>query len=174
MSEHLLRVTREELQSAGLVQLGQQKVASVLEVVSRLFSRLHELNSVEKEVTYGILRRLSSDIELLVKVRLVKSIITGDTSPESVDSIILKTLQALARSENIVLSPLTVRYGTRIAFLFSKNCEVSGRSYRRGDLALLEPWDLVLANIHECGGALEELFFRYYTRKSRSRYSTTK
>lgn len=160
-------MVREEFQSTGLTQLSQQRIAGILSIVSRLLSRVHELSSSEKEAVYGVLGRLSNDIDLLVKVRLIKSIMTGDVSPESVDSVVLKTLQALVKSERVLVSPLTVRYGTRVMFLFSKNCTLSGRSYRKGDLALLEPWDLVLAKMQECGEAIEEPFFKYFSRKLR-------
>lgn len=165
MSEHLLRITREELQSPNVVQLSQQKFSSTLNTVTRILSRLHELNTTEKEAVYGVLKRMRDDVELLTKVRLVKAVVVNGVSPESIDAGVLEVLQALVKAEEVLLSPLTVRHGNKIAYLFNKNCELYGKLYRKNELALLEPKELVLAYIYGCGEVLEEPFFKFYRRK---------
>lgn len=165
MSEHLLRITREELQSSSVVQLSQQRFLNTLNIVTRLLSRLHELNATEKEAIYGVLRRMRDDVELLAKIRLVKTIVAKGAPSESIDTGVLEVLQALVRAEEALLSPLTVRHGNKIAYLFNRSCELYGKVYRKNELALLEPKELVLAYIYGCGEVFEEPFFKFYRKR---------
>lgn len=165
MSEHLLKIVREELQSQSLLQMPSQKLSNISITVLKLLSRVYELGDVGRKATHEVLKKLTSDAKFLSKVRFIKSTISGDTSPDSLDNIVLKLLQDLLKAEEALVSPIVVRYGHRVAFLFTKNCTLSGRQYRKGEMALIEPLELALAYIYECGEPLEEPFYRFYRDK---------
>ncbi|MEM1879960.1 MAG: hypothetical protein QXE28_03360 [Desulfurococcaceae archaeon] len=165
MSEHVLKILREELQSRNLVQMSPQKLSNVYTAVFKLLCRSHELSDVSKKAAYEVLKKLANDVKNLSKTRFIKSALSGDISPGSVDSPILKLLHGVLEAEESLISPVTVKYGHRIAFLFSENCILAGKRYRRGEIALIEPFELVFACIQDCGKPLEEPFYRFYKEK---------
>ncbi|MGC8982544.1 MAG: hypothetical protein ACP5KA_02145 [Desulfurococcaceae archaeon] len=161
MSEHVLKIIREEMRSAKLSNVTQQRMLSIASAVSKLMEGLHELGDVGKEAVYQVVKRLEDDASLLARIRLAKSLLSGDVSSDSVDAAVLRALQSLVKAEEAVLSPLVVKYGDKVAFLFTKECNVSGRTYRKNQLALLSVESTVLAYINDCGHAIKEPFYEF-------------
>lgn len=161
MSEHVLKIVREEMRSAKLLNVTPQRMSSIVSVISKLMTELHELSEVSREAIYQLVSKLEDDAALLAKIRLTKSLLSGDLSSDSIDAAVLKALQSLVKAEEAALSPITVRYGNKVAFLFTKECSIGDKTYRRGQLALLSMEAVVLAYINECGYVIKEPLHRF-------------
>lgn len=165
MSEHILRLIREELQAVAVTQISHQKLSTVSSIISRLMSRLHELDDAGRKLAFATLGRIEQDVKVLASLRVLKTIAHSSVPQDSVDSDVLRILSSVLKAEEALLSPLVVKHGQKVAFLFSKDCTIRDKTYRRGDLAFITPLDLVLAYIGECGEALREVFYNYYRQR---------
>lgn len=156
MSEALLRLIREELSTAKLTPLSQQKYSEIEEHVCRALMRIHELDDVGLEVLQGILRRLLTDLEKYAEIRILKSRTPSGAVESTVDKDVISAAVKLVEVEKHALSPFTVKHANRILYLFTKLCTIGERRFKRGDVAELTTTELIVASVYECGRVIEK------------------
>lgn len=167
MSEHFLKLVREELKSTSLVQVQLSKLTAILQLVRRSLMGISALDDLGKEVLRGLLRRSADDARFLAKVRLLKVLLQERVESSSVDVELAKATLALLSAEEHIFSPVVLRYGDKVAYKFTSNCTIGEKVYRRGEVALLSVKELVVASINECGEPLVDPFYKWYLKSPR-------
>lgn len=161
MSDQYLKLIREELRTSAVNPLPPQKVSTLFQAIRRSLIKVHNLDELGKEVLYQLLRKVEGDSELLAKVRSLKVIIQNAVDEGSVDTELSKILLAVLNAEKMLLSPTTIKYGNKLIYKFNSNCNVGGRTYKTGEMALLSPRELVTAEVNNCGEPLKDPFYRH-------------
>jgi len=151
-----LRLIREELSTAKLGSLPQQRYLEIEEHVNKALLRVHELDELSLEVLQGIINRLSADLERYAEIRILKSKSTTDIPENTVDYDVIKAVTRLVEVEKHVLSPFVVKHADRFLYLFRKLCVIGERRFKRNDIAELSVVEIIVASIYECGEVLEK------------------
>lgn len=162
MSEHYLKLVREELKSSTLTQIPPLRLASILQVIRKSLMNVHVIDELSKEVLYMLLKRVVEDTNLLVRVRLLKVILQGQIEISSVDVEHAKALLAILKSGESLFSPVVLKYGDRVLYEFTSICQIGGKTYRKNEIAALSVRDLILAEMGECGKVLLDPFYKWY------------
>lgn len=163
MSEHYLKLVREELKSSTLTQIPHLRLASVLQVVRKSLTNVHVIDELGREVLYMLLKRIVEDANLLVRVRFLKVILQGQVESNSVDVEHAKALVAVLKAGESLFSPVVLKYGDRVLYKFTSNCQINGKTYRKNEVSALSARDLIFAEISECGEVLLDPFYKWYT-----------
>jgi hypothetical protein len=159
MSGHYLRLIREEVKSTALTQIPQQRLESIVQTIRKSYLSVHTLDKLGKDLLITLNKKNMEDVKLLVKVRFLKFMLQEQVENNSVDQYVGKLVLAALRTGETIYSPITLRYGDKILFKFNSTCIIGGKTYRRGDIALLSTLELVLAGVNECGKPLIDPFF---------------
>lgn len=162
MSEHYLKLVREELKSSTLTQIPPLRLASILQVVRKSLMNVHAIDELGKELLYMLLKRVVEDTNLLVRIRFLKVILQGQVESSSADVEYAKALLAVLKSGESLFSPVVLKYGDRVLYEFTSNCQIGGKTYRKNEIAVLPVRDLILAEISECGKVLLDPFYKWY------------
>ncbi|MEM1529466.1 MAG: hypothetical protein QXP03_05215 [Desulfurococcaceae archaeon] len=163
MSEYYLKLVREELKSGALTQIPHLRLASILQVIRKSLMNVHVIDELGKEVLYMLLKRVVDDAGLLVRVRFLKVILQGQVENSSVDVEHAKALLAVMKAGESLFSPVVLKYGDRILYEFTSNCQINGKNYRKNEIAALPIRDLILAEVSGCGRVLLDPFYKWYT-----------
>lgn len=151
MTEQYLRLVKEEVRNTTLTQLPSQRLEVIANTIRKLYTGIDPLEELGVEIFKNIVNKVTRDVENLAKIRLFKTIISGSPEPSSLDYELGRVALAILRAEKAILSPTTIKYGGKILFSFSENCEILGKRFRRGEIGLLSIKELVLAELQECG-----------------------
>ncbi len=156
MSEVFLRLIREELNTAKLGSLPQQKYLEIEEHVNKAFLRVHELDELSLEVLQGVIKRLNDDLEKYAEIRILKSRSATVIPENTVDYDVIKAVIRLIEVEKHVLSPFVVRHADKFLYLFRKPCVIGERRFKKNDIVELSVVEMIVASIYECGEVLEK------------------
>lgn len=156
MSEIFLRLLREELSFSKLSALPQQKYIEIEERVSKSLLRIHELDEIGLEILLGVIKRLDTDVEKYTEIRALKATTIREVPENTIDNDVIKAFIALLRVEKNVLSPLTVKHANKLLYLFTKPCVINEKKFRKNDISELSVLEAIVANLYECGRALEK------------------
>lgn len=162
MTEHYLRIIREEVRNTGLSQIPFQRLDVIIQTIRKSYVGVLGLDSVGREMFTTILSKTMSDVNLLAKIRLAKTILLGNVENSSVDLNIGKALLSLLRANNALLSPFVIRYGEKILYKLKSDCLLNSKRYRRGEIALVSIDEMIQAEIRECGEPLQDPIYRYF------------
>lgn len=160
MSDHYLKLIREELRSVAHVQIPPLRLMTVFQLFRKTLSGVHLVDEVGEEVVRMLLDRAVEDAKFLAKIRFLKTVLQKQVETGSVDSEIAKALIAILKAEESLLSPVVLRWGERMFYFFTSNCNLGEKVYRRGELALLTLRELILAEVSECGATLLDPIYR--------------
>jgi hypothetical protein len=151
MSDQYLRILREEVKSKAISSIPRTRLDGILQVYRKAFSSIPWLPPIARESLRVMLEKVLRDVDSLATARLVKIIVNKQYDQNSIDGELGKTLISILEVEKTLLSPLTVRYGEKYSFRFNTECQILGKTYRRGELAMLSQRELMMAMIEECG-----------------------
>lgn len=161
MSEHYLKLVREELKSTILSQIPQQRLTSIVQTVRKSLAGVHLLDEIGEEMLALLIKRLNEDVDMLSKVRILKIISQERYEESSVDADLAKIILAVLRAEKLIFSSLVLRLGDRVFYMFYKDCTIEKRSFRKNELALLSIKELTIAEIFACGEVLLDPFYKW-------------
>lgn len=156
MSEVFLRLLREELNFNKLSTLPQQKYLEIEERVNKALLRIHELDEIGLEILLGVIKRLNTDVEKYAEIRALKAIAIREVPENTIDNDVIKAFITLLRVEKNMLSPLTVKRTNKLLYLFTKPCVINEKKFRRNDISELTVVEAIIADLYECGKALEK------------------
>ncbi|MEM2026056.1 MAG: hypothetical protein QXW94_07175 [Desulfurococcaceae archaeon] len=165
MSDHYLKLVREELRTSSPGSLPAQRISTILQTLRRSLVKSYFLDGLGKEVLYLLLKRVEGDSELLAKVRAMKIVLQETADENSIDSDIARFTLAVLKVEEMLLSPIVIRYGNKLVYKFNSNCNIEGKLYRRGEVSLLEPRKLVIAEVNMCGEVLKDPLISHWERE---------
>ncbi len=156
MSEVFLRLLREELNFNKLSTLPQQKYLEIEERVNKALLRIHELDEIGLEILLGVIKRLNTDVEKYAEIRALKATAIREVPENTIDNDVIKAFITLLRVEKNMLSPLTVKRTNKLLYLFTKPCVINEKKFRRNDISELTVVEAIIADLYECGKALEK------------------
>ncbi|GEM_PF-922875 len=151
MSEHYLRILREELRSKTLSSIPPSRVNSIRKAFENAYVELHDLPDVSREVLKLTIEKTMRDLERLSTIRLVKTIMLKQIDQNSIDKEIGKYILLLLEAEKAILSPFTLGHSEKYYFKFKAKCEVDNKLYKPGEIALLTISEFIEAVLKECG-----------------------
>jgi len=156
LSEVFLRLLREELNFNKLSTLPQQKYLEIEERVNKALLRIHELDEIGLEILLGVIKRLNTDVEKYAEIRALKATAIREVPENTIDNDVIKAFITLLRVEKNMLSPLTVKRTNKLLYLFTKPCVINEKKFRRNDISELTVVEAIIADLYECGKALEK------------------
>lgn len=159
MSEHYLRLIREEMKSPVLTQIPQQRLELIMQTIRKLYCNAHELDNLGKRLLVTLIGKITNDVKLLIKIRFLKFILQEKIESNSADQDIAKLLLLALKSGEALYSPITLRYGDKILYKFNSTCRIGEKTYRRGEIALLSILEVASAEINGCGQVMIDPFF---------------
>lgn len=160
MSDYYLRFVKEELSLRKLQPLPRLSVEEIENVIRKALLGVHMYDADAVDTLLETMRKIQEDVELLAAIRFVKGILGAEIGEESVDKGVLELLRSLLKYEVAMLSPTVMKFHGAIFVKFAKSCEISGRKYRAGDIALLGPEEYLYVVINKCGDFLVEPLMR--------------
>lgn len=163
MSDHYLKLIREELRSAVHVQIPPLRLTTLFQLFRKTLSGVHLVDEIGEELVRMLLDRAVEDARFLAKIRFLKTVLQKQVETGSVDAEIARALIAVLRAEELLFSPIVLRWGERILYLFTSNCSLREKFYRKGELALLTLRELILAEVGECGTTLIDPLYRAHS-----------
>lgn len=160
MSDYYLRLVKEELYLRKIQPLPRTYVEELENAIRKALLSAHMYDANAVDTLLKALQKIQEDVELLATIRFVKGILGAEMSEESFDKGVLELAKSLLKYETAMLSPAVSKFHRDVFVKFSENCEVSGRKYRRGDIALLSPEDCLYVVIKKCGDFVVEPLVR--------------
>jgi len=137
MFDLFLKLVRQELSSRELIELHPIKIGEYKAFLRNILKQLIELSSGEGKYLNIAVSNILSDVDLLVKLRIMKIALGSKIPGESIDKEILEPLNKLIEFTKSYLAGLLIEYENNIAVIFKSDLVVHGRRYKRGDVTVL-------------------------------------
>lgn len=137
MYDLFLKLVRQELASSSLINIHSIKIN---EYKAYMRNNLRELiNLDEKSLNYfnKMLKNVFKDLDLLIRLRIVKAALGSEICEEGLDIPFLKMIEKIVEYIRVLYSGFVIENENNIAVRFKKNCYVDNRMYRKGDLVFL-------------------------------------
>ncbi len=150
MYDLFLKLVRQELTSPTLIEIHPIKLN---EYKAYMRNNLRELVNVnEKSIQYYIkmVENVFKDLDLLIRLRIIKAIIGSEITGESIDANFLYMINRAIDYLKLLFSGFIIEYENNVMVKFKKDCYVDGKMYRRGDLILLDNVTAFKLFLHEC------------------------
>lgn len=160
MSEHYLRLVREEIKGPVLTQIPPQKLESIIQTIRKSYYNAHTLDNLGKRMLVLLLNKIANDAKLLVKIRSLKFVVQEKIENNSVDQDIARLLLLAVKAGEILYSPVALRFGDKILYKFSSNCRIGSRVFRKGEVAPLSILEIISAELNSCGQIMIDPFFK--------------
>ncbi|MEM4717561.1 MAG: hypothetical protein QXE81_02230 [Desulfurococcaceae archaeon] len=162
MTEHYLRIIREEMRNTSLSQIPFQRLDSIIQTIKKSYIGVLGLSPIGRELFTTMLSKTINDVNLLAKIRLAKTILLESAESSSVDLSIGKALLSLLKANNTLLSPIVIRYGERILYKFKSDCFIGSKMFREREIAPVSIDEMIKAEINSCGEPLVDPVYRYF------------
>jgi len=150
LSSPLIRLIRDEMFSRNIQVIPPSRIGEVREVVERALIGLDVSDNRSRIIVKDMIANLEQDAELLSRTRLVKAILGGEETPESFDREVLELTRRVIKAEQAILSVSSIVVGNRHMALFTSDCRLEDRVFRKGDVALLTQSQLVKGILQDC------------------------
>jgi len=158
MFDLYLKTIRQELESRNLVELHPLKVGEYKAFLRSVVKQLIEGGQGAEKYLSRVLDNVFRDVDLLVRLRVVKAALGASTTGESVDSELLRCVEKIIEFSVKYLAGVLVEHESSIAVKFLKNCSVNGRKYRRGDVTFLSLSKALILFLQGCVDPIPEVF----------------
>ncbi|MEM4005963.1 MAG: hypothetical protein QXM43_10100, partial [Desulfurococcaceae archaeon] len=116
MSEHYLRLVREEIKGPTLTQIPPQKLESIIQTIRKSYYNAHTLDNLGKRMLVLLLNKIANDAKLLVKIRSLKFMVQEEIENSSVDQDIARLLLLAVKAGETLYSPIVLRFGDKILY----------------------------------------------------------
>ena len=150
MSSPLIRLIRDEMFSRNIQVIPPSRIGEVREVVERALIGLDVSDNRSRIIVKDMIVNLEQDAELLSRTRLVKAVLGGEEMPESFDRDVLELARRVIKAEQAILSVSSIVVGNKYMALFTSDCRLEDRVFRKGDVALLTQSQLVKGILLDC------------------------
>jgi len=158
MFDLYLKAIRQELESRNLVELHPLKVSEYKTFLRNTVKQLIEGGQGAEKYLSRVLDNVFHDVDLLVRLRIVKTALGASITGESVDSELLKHVEKIIEFSVKYLAGVLVEREGSIAVKFLKNCSMDGRKYRRGDVTFLSLSKALTLFLQGCVDPVQEVF----------------
>ncbi len=150
MSSPLIRLIRDEMFSRNIQVIPSSRIGEVRGLVEKALLGLDVSDARSRVIVRDMVANLEQDAETLSRARLVKAILGGEELPESFDREVLELAKRLVKAEQTILSAKNMVLGNRYLVLFTSDCRLEDRVFRKGDIALLNQNQLVKGILNDC------------------------
>jgi len=158
MFDLYLKTIRQELESRNLVELHPLKVGEYKTFLRNTVKQLIERGQGAEKYLSRVLDNIFRDVDLLVRLRIVKTALGASIAGESVDSELLRYVEKIVEFSAKYLAGVLVEREGHIAVKFLKNCSVDGRKYKRGDVTSLTMSNALIMFLKGCVDPVPEVF----------------
>lgn len=160
MTEQYLKLIKEELRGTSISSLPTQRLESMIQTIRKAYSGLNSMDDVGVEIFISMMKKIMGDAENLARIRLVKTILSNATDESSIDHEAGRIVLSVLEAEKMILSPVLIRYGDKIFYVFRDECTIMDRKFKRGEIGLLSIKEIVLASLSKCGEPVIDPVYR--------------
>jgi hypothetical protein len=136
-----LKLVRQEITSKELVEILPIRVRKYKSYIRSNIRQLAELDPESYKYMEKMMNNILKDVDLLVRTRMIKVLLGSKPSSESIDQRFLQILEGIAEYIKLYLSGLMIEYENNIVVEFKDNMVYRGKSYRRGDIVLMDVFE---------------------------------
>lgn len=166
MYDLFLKILRDEVNTKPLIDIQRVKVN---EYRSYLFNMFYQLStqSIEAQKYFNqIVKNILRDAELLIRVRLVKNILSSSKPSDSIDTDFYSILDKVVYFMKIFVSSFYTGYDNSLYVVFKKKCIINGRVFEKGDIVKLDPLNSFKLYLSDCIELITKPYIAGFLEKS--------
>lgn len=150
MYDFFLKILRDEVNTSSLIDIQRVKLNEYRSYLNNAFYQLSTQNTEVQKYFNHIVKNILRDVDLLVRIRLVKNIMTSSRPGDSIDTDFYSIVDKIVNFMKIFISSIYIGYDSNLCVIFKNKCIVNNRIFIKGDIARLDPLTSLKLYLNDC------------------------